>query len=168
MDSKKKTCQRHDVLPALPKRQHAKYTACNTMIKIQPEQSALHEIAKISIGCADQPEIGLQPYISPDALIILFLDYPEQLRLQRERKLADFIKKQCCAIGQCKSAVSSGVSSCKRASFVTEQFASGQFRGDCAAIDRDQVPASFLRGSLAPGGVNKPREQFLPGPAFAG
>src|SRR5207247_9271457 len=80
----------------------------------------------------------------------------EQLRLHRERQLAQLVEKQDAAVGERDDAGVRAHRARKRAALVTEQLALGESVGERRAIDGNEGPPT---GELRDGR----RAEFLPG-----
>ena len=98
--------QRQDVLGPLAQRRHAADPAGDAVIEIAAEPSVGDARQQIAVGRAHEPELGVLPGVAPDALVLMLLHDPQQLRLQRQRQLADLVEKQRAAVGQREGAVS--------------------------------------------------------------
>ena len=99
---------------------------------VQPIVQVLAELAlgghglQVLIGGGDQPDVhlgftgGAQP---PDLAI---LQHAQQLGLERERHVADFVQQQRAAVGQFETSLAGHQRAGKRALFVAEQLAFNQ------------------------------------------
>ena len=71
----------------------------------QPEVQVFAELTRrdgglqMPIGRRDDADVHLQRDRAADALEPLFLQGPQDLRLQRQRQIADFVEKQRAAVG---------------------------------------------------------------------
>ncbi len=103
--------------------------------------------------------IGLLP---PTPLDLAFLNGPQQLGLQVEPQVADFVEEQCAVRGQLELAELLPNCAGERAALVAEQHALGEVRRDGREVDGDE--RRFRVAGLA---MNQPRQQFLAGAALA-
>src|SRR5439155_5532883 len=97
-----------------------------------------------------------------DALELLFLERPQDLRLQRERQLADLVEKQRPPMRQLELAGLSRRGAGKGALLVSEEFRLQQRFRNRGAVNRH-------KGSVGAWAerVQRPREELLAGAAFA-
>src|SRR6185295_11296167 len=72
----------------------------------------------------------------------LVLQYPQQLHLQGDRQLADFVEKERPAIGFFEESPAITVGVGESSLLVPEQLALQQILGDGAAVDRDERRAT--------------------------
>src|SRR5262245_31428376 len=84
---------------------HPKDPAGDPMVKVAPKVPGLDRLLEVLVRGADQPELGAMPCVAADALVRSFLHDPQELGLQRQRQLADFVEKQCTSIRQREGAV---------------------------------------------------------------
>ena len=68
------------------------------------------------------------------------LDYPQQLRLGGERKLADLVQKDGSAGGSLEGALAQGARSGEGAALVTEQLVFHQVLRQRRRVERDKRP----------------------------
>src|SRR6516164_7538876 len=72
---------------------------------------------------------------TPHTLELMLLKHSEQLRLQGQRHISDFVQEQSSGIRHFKAANFLRKSPGKRASFVAEEFAFQQVKGNRRAIE---------------------------------
>ena len=94
------------------------------------------------VGRGHEPDINPDRLRAAQALEFLFLQYTQQLRLQLERDITDFVKEQRALVGQFKPADLGGDGAGERASLVTEQLALQQAGGNGCAVHFDERPLS--------------------------
>src|SRR5262249_29204762 len=110
----------------------------------------------------DQPDIERNGARATDSLKYPLLQHTQQLRLKVCRELADFIKKYRAALRHLKLAFLLSDGTCKRAFFMTEQFALEQRFRERRAVDGHEWPVGPRTG-----GVDRARNQFLASAALA-
>ena len=92
-------------------------------IEVGAKGTALHHLGEIAIGGADQPKIRPMPNAAADALVAVFLDDPQQLRLQRERQFSDLVQEQRTSIRQRERAQTLCQRTREGAAFVSKKLA---------------------------------------------
>ena len=96
---------------------------------VEPEKQIVAEISagdggvKILVSRGDHANVDLDWLVAADALEFALLQHSQQLRLQPRRELANFIKKNCAAIGKLQTAFALIERARERALLVVEQFA---------------------------------------------
>ncbi len=98
----------------------------------------------------------------PDSLVATFLEEPQQLGLEQERKVADFVEKEAPAFGGLDLAFGIRDGAGERASGVAEKLTFEQLCVQAGAAHGDE----WAGGPAAPG-VDCPSEHALAGAAFA-
>ena len=78
-----------------------------------------------------------------------FLQYAQQLDLQGERHVADFVEKERAAVGRLEKADPAGASAGKGALGMAEEFGFEQLFGNGAAVDGDERPLGARAGAVA-------------------
>ena len=101
---------------------------------------------------------GLRAADGPDFLV---LQYAQQLHLQGQRHVTDFVEKHGAAFGRLEQALVVARRAGKGTFHVTEQFRLEQLLGNGAAIDRHEGP-----GGPRAGFMDRARQEFLARPAF--
>jgi hypothetical protein len=91
------------------------------------------------------------------------LEYPEQLHLQVERHLGDFVEEERAVVGALEHATVPALGARERPALVTEQLAFHERGRDGAAVDRDERAVA-----TAAEVVHGARDDFLAGAALAG
>ena len=92
----------------------------------------------------------------------LLLQHPQQLGLQRQIDLGDFVQQDRAAVGRLEAAGPRSVGPGKGALFVAEQLAFHQVGREHGAIQADH-----RRTVAMAGGMDRPGDQLLAGAAFA-
>ena len=97
-----------------------------------------------------------------EAFDFAFLQHAQQLGLQRQRHLGDFVEQQRAALRLLELAGVRIDRAGEGAALVTEQHGFEHVLGDGRAVDRDEA---VLRART--GAMNEPRQHFLAGAGFA-
>src|SRR4051812_14492749 len=132
-------------------------------IEVLAKTSALNLLLEVAIGRGDDADVDRAGALLADAFEIAFLQYAQQLALQFERDLADFVEEQRAAIGELEPADAVARRAGEGAADMAEELALEQFARDRGAIDADQRPVAAV-GILVDGA----RDQLLAGAGLAG
>ena len=89
---------------------------------------------QVSICRGDQAGIRLNRTRASQPLEFSLLQYAQQLRLELQRNLADFVQERGAMVRKFEPADPLHNSTCEGASFVTEKFALEKTGGDCGTI----------------------------------
>src|SRR5262249_366450 len=117
---------------------------------------------EVDIGRRDHARVALNFLPAADSLEALLLQKAQKLHLDRWRQLADFVEEQRAALGGFDVSLALYVRAGERPLLVGEQLAFEQVLRDGVAVDRDERTL-VLRAA----GVERPRDHFLAGAAFA-
>ena len=104
------------------------------VVKIGAKLALLDHAPQILIRCRDHAHIHLDALVAAQAFEPLFLKNAEELRLEFERHIPDFVEKQRAAIGKLKTPRPWSQSSGESTPFVPEKFALDQRRGNRGAV----------------------------------
>src|SRR6266498_3505770 len=117
---------------------------------------------EVAIRRGHDAHVDFERQRAADALELFLLERAEDLRLQRQREVADFIEKQSASVRELELSGLSRRCAGERALLVAEQLGFEQGLGDRRAVDRDKrtVRARAER-------VQRAREQLLAGAALA-
>src|SRR5262245_41707517 len=85
--------QSRNIFRAVAPRRHMDREDVQAIVQVIPEMLLLHHPSKVAVGCRDQPYIHLYRLRTTDALKFLLLQHAQELGLQLERNLADFVEK---------------------------------------------------------------------------
>ena len=116
------------------------------------------------VGRGNQAERGALPGIASDALVGALLHDPQQLGLQRQRQLADFIEKQRSAVGQPRMRLRACATAPVNAPRSWPKNSLPDSSGTIVVQSQDDAFAA--RRSVVEL-MDQPSDQFLAGPAFA-
>src|SRR5258706_15289615 len=92
-------CEAHQVRRPVTKWRHLDGDDVKPKIKIFTEGAIGDPFLEVSAGGSDDAYLGLSGDIFPKALVFTFLEQSEQLGLDLNRKIADFIKERGAAAG---------------------------------------------------------------------
>ena len=131
------------------------------MKQVLSEPIIADQFSEIAVGRRDQADIDLGGIIRADAADFPLLDHSQELHLEGERRLRDFIQK-CRASGGAFQKPFAGCGCAgKGSALVAKELAFQQCFRHCTAVDHDErrCPARAVR-------VKRSRDQFLARPAF--
>ena len=134
----------------------------------QPEEEVLSKLPcgyrrlQLFVGGRHDADIHLQRLGAADPFEGLFFERAQDLGLQRQRHVANFVEKQRPVVRQLEASGLARIRAGKRALFVAEQFGFEQSLGNGGAVDGDKraVGSGAERVQCA-------RVQLLAGAAFA-
>src|SRR5487761_66292 len=131
------------------------------VVQVLAKRALFQSGAQVAIRRYNQPHIHLQGFCSAQTLKLAFLQYAQQLHLNRRRHVADFVKKQRAFVGEFEFPGLAGGRAGERSLFVSEKLAFEKvFRNGCA-VDFDKRTGSAT-GML----VNGARDQIFSAAAF--
>ena len=130
--------QWHDVARALGQRRQHQFHRIEAVIQVFAEGAVADHRRQVGIGRADHADLDLAFAIGAQALETTGFQHAQQLHLAAQRQVADLIQEQRAAIGGFELALACLVGAGIRAGLGTEQFGLDQFRGQGAAVDRDE------------------------------
>ena len=91
-----------DVLGSVAERRHNDRKDAQAIEQISPETAGCDLLLQVPVGCRDHADVDASRSVVAHAFEAAFLQYPQELALQLERDLADFIQKQRAAIRSLK------------------------------------------------------------------
>src|SRR5712691_8273591 len=74
------------------------------VIEIHSEQSVGDQLAEILVGGGNDARVDAVSMGTAQPLELLLLQHPQKLRLQLKPNIADFIQKECAAVGRLEAA----------------------------------------------------------------
>src|SRR5262249_38622703 len=153
--------QRVDVLQAFPERRHVDGKDVHAIVEIVAETPFADHLGEIAVGGRDHADVDLDRPRPTQALELQFLEHPEELRLELERKFPHLVQEERAAVGELEAAdlLSDGVG--EGSSLVAEELALEEGRWDGGTVDLDE-------GSLAAPApvVDRACDQLLPRPGL--
>ena len=98
--------QRQDVLAPLAQRRQAADPAGDAVVEVARGTARRRRPPQVAVRRADEAELACAARCCrPTRLYVLLLHHAQQLRLQRQRQLADLVEEQRAAVGQRERAV---------------------------------------------------------------
>ena len=112
------------------------------VVEIFAEAASGHFAAQVAIGGGEDAHVERQRVGAADAFDFLLLQHAQQLRLQRQRHLGDFVEQQRAALRLLELAGMRGVRAGEGAPLVAEQHRFEHVLGNGRAVDGDEVASS--------------------------
>src|SRR6185369_13080718 len=109
------------------------------VIQVRAESILVNHRFQVAIVCGNEANVRSDGTIAANSLEFLVLDRAQQLRLEFERHLPDFIEKKRALVGQFESSDSLRQGSRKRPLLMSEQLAFEQARGNRGAVHFDEA-----------------------------
>gem|GEM_PF-3114620 len=129
--------------------------------QIQAEPISTHGCLNVCIGRCDNAHVDPPVLVRANGPDDTFLQYSEQLGLQRQREVADFVQHQCAVICLDESPLSRGVGAGKSAAYVPKKLRLEERFRNSRHVHPHQAPGSTARG------MNRPGHELLAGPRVA-
>ena len=154
--------QRRNVFAPFTQRWHVDAEATQAEVQILAKTPRTRHFAQVAVGGSDDAHVDLAHLLAAQRPDFLGFEHMQQLDLQRQRQLADFVEKDRAFVGFEKQALAGAVGAGEGALGVAEELALQQVLGYGAAVDRDEssVGAQALL-------VDRTRDHALAGAAFA-
>src|SRR5258708_88382 len=133
-----------------------------TGVEVAAKFAPLHHLRQIAVSCRHQPNVHLVSPSAAQALELLFLQYSQQFRLQRQRNIADLVEEESAFVSQFETTNSLRYGSGEGASLMAKKLAFQQIQRNGRAIEL-QERASAPRADV----VNRASDQFLAGTGFS-
>jgi hypothetical protein len=138
--------QNRDVTDALAQGRGKDREDFEAVVEIAAEFLVGDHFGEVAIGGGDQAHVHRNGTIAAEALDLALLQGAQQLGLQVERQLADFVEEKRAFVRQFDAADLAGNGAGERALLVAEQFAFQQAGRDGGAVQLDEgVFAARLR-----------------------
>src|SRR6185503_13419605 len=125
--------ERGNVLGTRPKRRHGDRNDGEAEVQVLTKATRRDLVLNVAHRGGDDPDIDRQRLGATEAFDFACLEDTEQLRLQRERKLTDFIEEDRSAARSLERALVRAIGPRECTLLVTEQLAFDQRRRDRAA-----------------------------------
>ena len=124
------------ILQPLPQGRHGDGDYVEPVVQVLPEGALRDLFLQIGVGEGQEPDVQLNGSGAADTGDLLGLDGPQQLYLQVDGHVPDFVQQQGAVVGVLKQAdFSLGIGSGKGPLFVAEQLRLQQMTGDGGAVD---------------------------------
>ena len=123
------------------------------VVQIEAEATAVHLGAEIAVRRRDDAHVDRDVVLAADAPDAPPLEHAEQVRLDRERELADLVEEERAAVRALERADVRAIGAGERAALVPEELALDERRDDRRAVDDDERTArcaGSLRGARSP------------------
>ena len=133
-----------------------------TVVQILTKLARRHAGLEIAVRSGNQPHVHVNQLRRPDRPHLTLLNHTQQLDLQQQRHVTDFIQKQRTAPGHLKQSLVVAHRAGKRALDVAEQLGFEQLFGNRRAVHRHKWPRLALARI-----VDGMRQQLLAGTAVA-
>jgi hypothetical protein len=129
--------------------------------EVLPERSVRHHLPQVAVGGRDDPPAEFPRLVRAHGGVLPLLQDPQQLGLQLEGRVADFVEEEGAVHGGGHLPLAGALRPGKRALLVAEELRLLEVAGDRRDVHRHE-------GALAPSQVvDAPRDQFLPHAALA-
>src|SRR4029453_3382998 len=155
------TRARRNVPRAFAQRRNADREYRQPKIQIFPELLRGDRRLQLAVRRGNDADVDVKRLRAADTFEPLFLERTEDLCLEPQREIPDFVEKQRAAVRELKSARFAGGGPCKCALFMTEQLRLEQRIGNRRAVDGDKRPFRTAAERVQCSG-----EQLLAGAAF--
>ena len=123
MLSQKKVGQSHDLVLPFPQRRNSQGDHVQAIIQIFAEPAFGYGLLQIAMRRRDHAHINRDRLFAAEPLKLLILEHLQQLRLQLEIHVADFVQQDGAAVGQFKHTGLFLKCARKRSALVAEQLA---------------------------------------------
>src|SRR5450755_41591 len=134
----KEARQRHDVFRAIPHRRQYDLNHVQPEVEILAEGAFLDSFPQIFVSGGDHAQVQLDILKAAEPAEILVFQHAQELGLEHQWNLANFVKKECALVGQLEDAAFLLAGIGKGALFVAEQFAFEQSLRNGGAVDGDE------------------------------
>src|SRR5664280_48989 len=161
-ENQQAVCQGKNIIRPFPQGWDFNLNHIEPVIEFLPEPALPDRLLQVDIGGGDDSYIGMAGRIIPDAFVLLFMDKSQELRLEGERQIADFIEQQRSSVAHAYPAWVVAHGAGKSPFDMSEQFTFQEFRRQ----GRTGNNAERHRRPLAPG-VNGFGQHCLTGSAFS-
>jgi len=149
--------ERRNVFASISQGRQCDRKYIQAIVQIAAKFSTLHHSLEVLVSRGDQTHVDAMCAPAPETLEFLFLQNAEELGLQGERYISNFIEEQGSFISQVKAADFLCDRSGKGPPFVAKKLAFEQVERDCGAVELDQrVTAARARI------VNRMSDKFFP------
>jgi hypothetical protein len=134
IDANKVPYQLWYIFRSLAERRHHERKYIETVIEIASELPAFHHLRQIAMCGCYQPNVNLMRVGAAEAFKLSLLENPQQLGLQGERKIADFIKEERPSVSRLEPSEPLRESTSEGSLFMAKEFAFQKICRDRSAI----------------------------------
>src|ERR1700688_4507643 len=145
-----------NVFGARPQRRQQHGEDIQTIVEVVAKLSSIHHFGEIAIRGSHQPKIHLVSPGATQALELLFLQYPQQFRLQRRRNIAHLVQKKRAFVSQLETSNLLRYGSSECAFLVAKKFTFQEIQRNGSAVQSHER-ASATRTDV----VNRVCDQLL-------
>ena len=131
--------QLRHVVGALAQRRQRNREDVQPIKQILAQLSVAHRLLDIAVGGREHAHVERYFGSAADPPHPPFLDHAQQLGLQLDLHLGDFVEQQRAAIGDLEASFAAAIGAGKRAALVAEQLALHQILGNRGAVDRRRM-----------------------------
>ena len=117
---------------------------------------------QVGVGGGDHPDVAADGGAAADPFELAVLDHAQDLLLDRQRRVGDFIEEQAAAVGPLEPSGAAAHGAGERAGLMAEQLGLEQGLGQGGAVELDQRPLPAAGEVVETGG-----DQFLAGAPLA-
>ncbi len=111
---------RHDVFLARAQRRELEHDRIDPKQKIATKARNARHLDQVAMGCRDQAHVGFAGLHLAQAAIDFVFEHLEQLRLNRQIEIADFVEEQAALVGKLEQSAFVGTRPGKCASAMTK------------------------------------------------
>ena len=151
-----------DIVAALAQRRHLDRNNPQAEIQVLAEFACRDQRLEVLVGRRYHPRLDLERLDAADPGELALLQHAQQLGLQLDRQVADFVEEDGAGVGHLEFAGAPLGRSGERAALMPEQLALEQAVRNCRAVDGDERRAPARRFEM-----NRTRDQLLAGAALA-
>src|ERR1700687_2401336 len=112
-----------NVFAALPQWRQKDGEHIQTIVEVTAKFASLHHLRQVPIRCSHQPHVHLVSPSAAQAFEFLFLQYAQQLGLQRRRNITHLVQEKSTFVGQLETANLLRYGSGERPLLVTQELA---------------------------------------------
>src|SRR5438105_3267417 len=154
--------ERWNIIDTLAKWRHGNRKYVDPIIQIGPESALLNHGGQIAMCGSDQSNIDANRAAASKSFELAFLNHPQQLGLELQRNVADFIQQKSSLVRQLKPPDSLRQRTGERAFLMSEKLTLEQSRRNCSAVDLYKFPVAS-RAAL----MNRVSENFFAGTSLS-
>ncbi len=154
--------EQRDVFLALAKGGEGDGKHVDAVPEILPEASRPDLVLEVAVGRGDEAHVDRDRLRPSQPLELLVLQDAQELSLELEGKLPDFVQEERAAVGQLEAARLPGEGAREGPALVAEELAFDEVGRQGGAIDLDERPLPASAGT-----VNRPGDQLLARAGFS-
>src|SRR5207253_3689410 len=132
--------ERRDVLRAIPQRRERDREDVQPVVEVVAEGPGRHHLREISVGRRDESDVDSFGARAAEPFELLLLEHAQQLRLELERNVADFVEEEGPAVRQLEAPDPLRDGAREGPSLVAEQLALEKTGRDGGAVELHERP----------------------------